>query len=203
MKSLLLFCLWFGATTTWAADGRDRYAGMRDFRHDQVLEREVVPAEDPPQGEVQVVRRGDLLVVRTLLVSRVLKRVAAVINAKEIRNWPETRTGHLASTRYREELFRATEQAWEAFTQRSDRSELRQTLCIEFILASDNALITLSLPRLKGDYGQFDLIDRQELTTWRASRDYVAENMLEIVKDSFRLEDERAAALLAPLWPGR
>lgn len=168
---------------------------------DQILARAVVPEPDAPQGEVQIVRRGNAQVVRTLLASRVLRRVVAVIDAKERRNWPESRDGALASTRYREELFRAAEVSWESFRKRPEPSEVRQFLAIEFQLDGKKGTITLALPVLDGDYGAMRVAGQQILNSWRAPVGYVQGNMLEIVKDSFRLDEAAAASLLEKETP--
>jgi len=180
-----------------------RYAEQLDWTEDLILRRTVVPSAEQPQGEVQLIQRRDLLVVQTLLSSRVLKRVVAAIDAKESRNWPEVREGYIDSNHYREELFRATEKSWEAFRQRSDRNQARQTLAIEFILGPKHALIALSLPQLTEDDGNLRLIDKQPVKIWRGSDDYVRENLFEIIQDSFHLDDIATEELLKPLWPGR
>jgi hypothetical protein len=182
-------------------DSGDRYAARLDPQEDYILQRVVVPSAEQPQGEVQLVRRGDLLVVQTLLASRILKQVAGVIDGKEERNWPETRDGHLASRRYREELFRASEQAWEIFRQRPDPAESRQFLAIEFIFGTDLSLIALSSPTLAGDYGGLHLTAKRPLQVWRTTDDYMRGNILEIVRDSFSLDRVAAETLLQPLWP--
>lgn len=204
MRQLLLTCLWICATVLNAAsapDSAERYKGMLDAHADQVLQRVVVPSAEQPQGEVQLIRRGELLVVQTLLASRVLKHVIGAIDGKEQRNWPEARDGHLASLRYRDELFRASEQAWEVFRQRQNLAENRQYLAIEFIYGADRAVIALSLPTLAGDYGSLSLTAKNPIQAWRSSEPYVRGNIVEIVQDSFRLDRPAAEALLQPLWP--
>ena len=184
-----------------AQEIESRYAEQLDWTQDQIVKRVVIPSVEQPQGEVQLIRRRELLVVQTLLSSRILKRVVAAIDAKERRSWPEAREGHVASSRYREELFRATEKAWEAFRQRSERNETRQSLAIEFILGSKQSLIALSLPQIAGEYGNLSLLDKQSVKVWRVSGDYVRKNAVEIIKDSFHLDDAEAEELLKPLWP--
>ena len=204
MKQLcLIMLLVFAAVTPLFAEGlsRDRFATMLDTTNDQVVQRVVVPSVEQPQGEVQLIRRNGLLVARTLLASRVLKRVGAAIDAKERRNWPESRDGYAASVRYRDELFRAVEESWARFRHRTDPTETRQFLSIEFILGVDRALIALSLPRLSGDYGSMSLSGQENLQAWKTSQLYVRNNILEIVRDSFHLDESSAAQLLAPLWP--
>jgi hypothetical protein len=185
-----------------AGESTSRYAEELTWDQDLIVQRATVPSVEQPQGEVQLIQRRDLLVVQTLLSSRVLKKVAAAIDAKESRNWPEAQQGYIESLRYRDELFRATEESWEAFRQRSDRSQDRQTLAIEFILGPKISLIALSLPHLSVDKGNLLLIDKRLLKIWRSNEDYVRENMFEIVKNSFHLSDTTAEKLLTPLWPG-
>ena len=186
-----------------AQEAESRYTESLDWTRDLILQRVVVPSMEQPQGEVQLIQRGDLLVVQTLLSSKVLKRVVAAIDAKESRNWPGAREGHIDSLRYREELFRATEKAWEAFRQRVDREQDRQTLAIEFILGPKQSLIALSLPQLSEDGINLRLIDKQPLKVWRGGEVYVQANVIEIVKDSFQLDDAATETLLKPLWPSR
>jgi len=178
-----------------------RYARQLDWSEDLILQRVVVPSSEQPQGEVQLIRRRDLLVVQTLLSSRILKRVVAAIDAKEGRSWPEAREGHAESNHYREALFRATEKSWLAFRQRSDRNQDHQTLSIEFILGPKRALIALSLPQLTEDDGNLQLTDKQPLQVWRGAEDYVRQNIFEIIKDSFHLDNTATEELLNPLWP--
>ena len=201
MTWIVVCCL---AVTPVAAQELElRYAQQLEWSEDLIVQRVAVPSSEQPQGEVQLIQRRDLLVVQTLLSSRILKRVVAAIDAKEGRSWPEAREGHTASNRYRDELFRATETSWLAFRQRSDRTQDRQTLAIEFILGPKHALIALSLPQLTEDDGNLQLVDKQPLTVWREGEDYVRENIFEIIKDSFHLDDTATEELLKPLWPGR
>jgi len=179
-----------------------RYARQLEWSEDLILQRVIVPSAEQPQGEVQLIRRRDLLVVQTLLSSRILKRVVAAIDAKEGRSWPEAREGHTESSHYREELFRATEKSWHAFRERSDRNQDHQTLAIEFILGPKHALIALSLPQLTEDDGKLLLINKQPLQAWRGTEDYVRENIFEIIKNSFHLDNTATEELLKPLWPG-
>jgi hypothetical protein len=206
MRKLLLVCVWLCCmmvSAIAAPDPGTRYAEMLDEHSDQILKRVVVPSMEQPQGEVQLIRRGDLLVVQTLLASPVLKRVAGVIDDKEQRNWPEARDGYLDSRRYRDELFRATEQAWEIFRQRQDRSESRQFLAIEFIVGPNRDIIALSAPTITGDYGNMRLTAKRPLKVWRSSDQFVRGNIIEIIQDSFDLDRPAAEALLKKLWPSR
>lgn len=199
MKRGLLFVTLLCAFLPPKAVGQEPDVGTVASTQERIVQRTVVPSPEKPQGEVQILRRGDQLVVRTLLASHVLKRVVAAIDEKERRNWPDTRDGHAASVRYRDELFQAMEKSWEMFRLRSDRDEIRQFLAIEFILADGRGTIRLALPVLKGEYGELDVVGQQVVKTWRAPNDYVRGNMVEIVKDSYHLEQQQAEELFDSL----
>lgn len=201
MKNVISAVILISCLTTPPVTAAEREGTTSAVPQEHILERVVVPTAESPQGEVQVIRRGETLIVRTLLASRVLKRVAAAIDAKEQRNWPEESDGFIASQRYRDELFLATERSWEVFRQRHDREESRQFLAIEFVCAGKSSEIVLSLPVLAGDYGHLQVLSQKLLTRWRTADSYARGNMIEIVKDSFRLDDAAAEALLAPHWP--
>lgn len=202
MRRLLSICLALCAAAISAMAGQEDPGGHAvplDRSRDRIVARVVVPSSGQPQGEVQLLRRGELLVVRTLLASKVLKRVVAAIDAKEQRTWPESREGHLASKEYRQELFRATELAWEAFRQRTDRTEKRQMLAIEFIHGPDQALIALALPQLAGACGDLQILEQRPLKVWRAPAGYVRDNSREIIRDSFALDGPAAERLLGSI----
>lgn len=206
MRILLLTWIGIFCLTTLSSAAQipgTLYAEQLDWSQDRIVQRVMVPSAEHPQGEVQLIQRRGLLVVQTLLSSRILKRVVAAIDAKEGRSWPEVRQGYIASIRYREELFRATEKAWEAFRQREDRNQARQTLAIEFILGPKQSLIALSLPQLAKAGSNLDLVDKQPVKVWQEADTYVRENMVEIVKDSFQLTASATEELLKPLWPVR
>jgi len=174
---------------------------LLNARHDQILERTVVPAVEKPQGEVRLIRRGPLLVVQTLLASRVLKRVVGVIDTKEQNRWPEGSDGYFDSTRYRNELFLATNKSWSLFRQREAKDELRQFLLIEFILGADQSAIALSVPQVAGMYGQMQLIGQKTLSVWQSPGNYVKENIREIIRDNFNFDVAAQEKLLKPFSP--
>ncbi len=206
MRIVMIIWIVVSCLAVWPVAAQElevRYAEQLDWTKDRIVKSVVVPSVEQPQGEVQLIQRRDLLVVQTLLSSRILKRVVAVIDAKESRRWPEEHQGYADSNHYLEELFRATEKSWEAFRQRSDRNQEHQTLAIEFILGPKQSLIALSLPQLREDDGSLRLIGKQPLKIWRGADDYVRANIVEIIKDSFHLDDTATEKLLKPLWPGR
>ncbi len=163
---------------------------------ERVVRRVVVPTEEDPQGEVQVLHRGDQVVVRTLLKSPVLKQVVAAIDNREAKRWPPDSVGFVESQRYRDALFDATAIAWTRFRDRDRREEKKQTLGIAFARSSDTATVTLFHPRLAGDFGSLQVLEAETLAGWRSRGAYVADNMIEIVRDSFGLDEHEARQLL-------
>lgn len=194
MKAMWILLMMVLVTSAWA--DAQRFSAQLDAGHDILVQRVLVPAAEQPQGEVQVVRRGELMVVQTLLASRTLKRVAAAITSKEEKNWPPGSVGHVGSLRYRDELYQAVGQAWQAFRQRVDKREKRQLLAIEFILGPRHNLVALSIPRYSGKLGEMKVIGKDVLKVWRAPRDYVVLNSVEIVADSFGISTLEARAWL-------
>lgn len=173
-----------------------RYAAQLDASQDRLLKRSLVPSVEKPQGEVQLLQRGELIVVQTLLASRTLRQVAKAIAAKEERSWPADSAGHIGSLRYREELYQAVEKVREAFRKRENPAEKRQYLAIEFISGPRHSLIALSVPVLAGEFGTFRLVAKQVLKVWRAPRKYVMLNSRAILADSFGIDDAEVEDLL-------
>ena len=196
-RSLLLVILAFSwAQVGWAAPLRAVDPA------EQVVRRVVVPAADQPQAEVQIVRRGPELLVRTIIFSPILRRVVAAIDAKEAKRWPEESAGFVESQRYREQLYAATEMVRQRFAERPDPAQSRQALVIEFHRNKTERRISLLLPQLAGEFGSLRIRTAELLQSWRSRGDYVDENMLEIVQDSFHLDQSAAAGLLAAIAGG-
>ncbi len=196
-RPLLLVILAFSwAQVCWAAPLRAVAPA------EQVVRRVVVPAAEQPQAEVQIVRRGPELLVRTIIFSPILRRVVAAIDAKEAKRWPEESAGFVESQRYREQLYAATETVRQRFAERPDPAQNRQALVIEFLRNKTERRISLLLPQLAGEFGSLRIRTAELLQSWRSRGDYVDENMLEIVQDSFHLDHSAAAALLAAIAGG-
>ncbi|PLY00897.1 MAG: hypothetical protein C0624_11210 [Desulfuromonas sp.] len=191
--ALLLLALLL-ASPAW---GEPRFAAQLDPQQDLVVRRTIVPSPAQPHGEVQVVRRGELVVIQILLTSRVLKRVVAAIHTKEEKRWPQGSDGHAGSLRYRDELYKAVEHSWQAFRQRDDTTDKSQLLAIEFIVGERLNLIALSLPQLDGGLGRLRVRGKQVLAVWSAPRSYVQANSAAIAADNFSLDEQQAAAWLA------
>ncbi|WP_029911367.1 hypothetical protein [Pelobacter seleniigenes] len=196
-RMLLLIIL----VSTWAAAGWTAPLSAADPA-EQVVRRVVVPAVDQPQAEVQIVRRGPELLVRTVIFSPILRRVVAAIDEKEAKRWPEESAGFVESQRYREQLYAATETVRQRFAERPDPAQSRQALVIEFIRSKTERRISLLLPQLAGEFGSLHIRTAEVLQNWRSRGDYVDENMLEIVHDSFHMDRSAASVLLAAIAGG-
>ena len=162
----------------------------------KILRRAVVPSAEQPQGEVQIVLRDGRPAVRTLLASSLLKRVAAAIDEKERRRWPEESDGFVASQRYRDELYAAAMEVWKRFRARADNPDPRQYLGIDFIAEQERGRIELFVPVLQGDFGNLSVQEAESLSRWQAPEAYVQENMIAIIADSFGVDPATAAGLL-------
>ena len=164
-----------------------------------ILKRVVVPNTEDPQAEVQLLTYNHTVIVRTLLFSPILKRVVAVIDHKERKRWPDDKDGFVASQRYRDALFTATEQVWKSFRERSNRAEKRQAMIIDFILSKAKGEIVLQQPTVTGNFGNLQIIEATELAHWSSRGQYVQENMVEILHDNFVLDRKSARELLNQL----
>lgn len=177
---------------TLAADLAPFFADSGVIRH-----RVPVPSAQQPQGEVRIIQRGKTTVVQTLLYSKILKRVVGTICKKEETTWPQQRPGYDDAKRYVTALRQAREELDGRSTAGGAGGERLQKLLIEFVLGEQKALIGLFETTCSGEGGQLVVHDRRPIAVWQASRSYVAEDMLAIVKDSFLLDEAEAAALLA------
>lgn len=166
--------------------------GTETLRH-----RIPVPSPEQPQGEVRIVQRGKAMVVQTLLYTKILKRVVGAICKKEQATWPQQRPEHGESKRYVETLRQIRQEIEGERKAGATGNERLQTLLIEFVLDEQQSSIGLYEPTYGGEDGQLVVRDRRPLAVWPASRRYISENMLEIVKDAFALDDAAAKALLA------
>jgi len=196
MRWLLLATCLLTVSTAW---GSPRFASQLTPENDLVVRRMIVPSPEQPHGEVQVIQRDGLVVVQTVLASRLLKRVAAAISAKELKRWPEGSDGYAGSLRYRDELYRAVGEAWQIFRKRQDTSDKFQYLAIEFIVGERYNLIALSLPVLDGPYGKLVVKDKRVVAVWSAPRDYVLANSAVIIADNFDQGEKQAAQWLKGL----
>jgi hypothetical protein len=185
-----------------ATDGR---AALLDISRDVVVDRAFVPSAERPQGEVRIVRRGDAVVVQTLLYTRVLKRIVRAIGDKERRNWPAGAAGHDDMERYLAalEAFRsaaaapaaAPAQAGPAGTSAGPADRRVQAL-IEFIDAPAGPFVAIGAATFEGTGKDVRVRARATPTVPALGADYVRRNMPLIVADAFALEPGPAAARL-------
>lgn len=168
---------------------------LLDTSGDVIVDRAFVPSERRPQGEVRVVRRGERVVVQTLLYTRVPNRVFAAIGDKERQNWPVPAPEHADMESYLAALeeLRRVAVAREGATE-TDR---RLRVLIEFVDASDETCVALGAVDLEEQGGVVGIRTRDEPALLRLSAEYVRRNMRFIVADAFRVSMEEADALLS------
>ena len=168
---------------------------------DSVIWRAPIPVEPPHQGEVRLIRRDSALVMQTILNSKVLKHVIAAIQKKELRAWPEGREGWVDSRRYSDELYRAYEAVRRGAKDREDKDDRHIRLMIEFVLEERHNFVTFYEPTLTTRGEQYSVQEKKVLKKLNTSRGYLYNNLREIVRDSFQLDEKEAVKLLQPI-PG-
>ena len=168
---------------------------------DSIIWRTSIPAEPPYQGEVRLIRRDSALVMQTILNSKVLKHVIAAIQKKEIRAWPEDREGWTDSRRYSDELYRAYEAIRTEAKDREDKGDRHLRLMIEFVLEERHNFVTFYAPTLTKRGEQYSVQEKKILEKLGTSRAYLYNNLLEIARDSFQLDEEETLKLMQPI-PG-
>jgi len=168
---------------------------------DSVIWRAPIPAEPPHQGEVRLIRRDSALVMQTILNSKVLKHVIAAIQKKELRAWPEDREGWVDSRRYSDELYRAYEVVLTDAKDREDKADRHLRLMIEFVLEERRSFVIFYAPTLTERGKQYSVQEKKVLKKLITSRGYLYNNLREIVRDSFQLDEKEALKLMQPI-PG-
>ena len=168
---------------------------------DSVIWRAPIPAEPPHQGEVRLIRRDSALVMQTILNSKVLKHVIAAIQKKELRAWPEDREGWVDSRRYSDELYRAYEAVRRGAKDREDKEDRHLRLMIEFVLEERRSFVIFYVPTLTVRGEQYSVQEKKALKKLITSRGYLYNNLREIVRDSFQLDEKEALKLMQPI-PG-
>ncbi len=133
--AVLVLAVLYGSA--WAADGKatTAYAHLLDDKRDEIVRSEFVPTEEQPVGEVRLIRRGQAVVMQTVLHTALLKRVVAEIRKKELASWPPERKGHGDAQEYIDAITTAQQRIQERYRQREDRGDRRQKMLIEFILS--------------------------------------------------------------------
>jgi hypothetical protein len=186
-----------------AAGGVDELAAGVTNDEEAVLARAAVPDEARKIGEVQLIRRGTVTAVRTVLSTRVLARAVAEIRAKEDANWPEgsphrpSMLAYVAALERAEATLRASLAVADPRTIGAPDRRLR--LLIEFFANDVTAGVALA-EYDAADSAPFVPIGRRGIATPTVSRGYVLGNMRLIVADAFGVEDS-AVDTIGPLGP--
>jgi hypothetical protein len=163
-----------------------------------VIRHAPVPVDPPYQGEVRLLRRDSATVVQTLLYSKVMNRVVAAIQKKELKGWPQGKEGSEDSRRYIEELLQAYETIRERAKERQkagDKDRYLQ-LAIEFVLEGERGYVAFYVPTLTQEDDRLVLHKKELLKKLPLSRHYLRRNMQLILEDNFQLEPDEAAELL-------
>lgn len=178
-----------------------RFAPLLEGAEDRIVRSAFVPSDEQPQGEVRLIRRGDAVVMQTVLHSKFLRRVVAEIRKKELASWPAEREGHADALRYINALMEANDRIQEKFRQRKTRGERRQNLLIEFILSEKSALVALYEPDLGEEEGRYRVTAKLPVVVLELSRAYVRGDIYEIAWDALGLSKKESKKLLEPMLP--
>jgi len=187
-----------------ASPGIARPAGsarLYDGSPDIVVLRAFVPSEDRPQGEVRLIRRGEAVVMQTVLYTRFLKRVVEEIRKKELASWPGDREGHEDARKYIEAVQKARNRILERFAARTNRGDRLQKMLIEFILSDDASIVAIFEPVLEDGNGDVRIVSKRPIVVLDLSRTYVRGNIYEIAWDALKLGRNRSKDLLEPILP--
>jgi len=189
--------------SAWAADGKatTAYAHLLDDKRDEIVRSEFVPTEEQPVGEVRLIRRGQAVVMQTVLHTALLKRVVAEIRKKELASWPPERKGHGDAQEYIDAITTAQQRIQERYRQREDRGDRRQKMLIEFILSGRASIVAISEPELEEKSGHMRVISRRSIAILDLSRTYVRGGIYEIAWDALRLDRKESRKLLEPMLP--
>jgi len=185
------------------ADGKPKgeYAQLLDGSLDEVVRAEFVPSEEQPVGEVRLLRRGEAVVMQTVLYTALLKRVVAEIGKKETDAWPPSRAGHADAAKYKEAIQSAQAGIQERFRGREDRGDRRQRMLIEFILSDKASIVAIAEPELKEEEGHMRVVALRHAVVLPLSRTYVRGNIYEIAWDALRIPRKESSKLLEPMLP--
>ena len=187
----------------WAVGGEvtTAYASLLDDKRDEIVRSEFVPTEEQPVGEVRLIRRGQAVVMQTVLHTALLKRVVAEIRKKELASWPPDRKGHDDAQEYIDAITTAQQRIQERDRQREGRGDRRQKMLIEFILSGRASIVAISEPELGEKSGHMRVTSRRTIATLELSRTYVRGNIYEIAWDALRLDRKESRELLEPMLP--
>jgi len=186
-----------------AAGGKPQAARapLLDGSRDEVVRAGFVPTAEQPVGEVRLARRGDAVVMQTVLYTKFLKRVVAEIRKKEMAAWPRDRHGHGEAVKYVDAVLTAQGGIEERFRRRKDRGDRRQKMLIEFILSGRDSIVAIAEPVLAEEGGRMRVVSRRPIAVLELSRAYVRGNIYEIAWDALGLDRKESRDLLEPMLP--
>lgn len=162
-----------------------------------VLRRVPVPSSFLRQGEVRLVKEGDILAVQSLLYSKFMGRVRDKIIGNEVENWPEGSEAFEDMKKYRALLEQAVEHAEEMYDQ-GDRAPgmKRPSLLIEFARGPENRSIRFYEVEIESPCSSSWTVKnkRMFLEMEPIHSDYVDRNQELILQDSFGVDQAVAQA---------
>ena len=150
-----------------------------DRKADEVIVRTRLEARGRNHGEFRLVRRGESVVVQTLLVTRSLKRAVGRIRHKEEANWPKDSPGYGASRRYVEAISGAVSEILE-----TDHSgDRKRRLLIEMELAEDAGDISRWKPSTRDGEGGIALVTAELIARLELPCPWTRREMVLVAED--------------------
>jgi hypothetical protein len=171
-----------------------------DHESTELLARRYFPdrseTDVPIQGEVRVESRQGGVRIRTLIYTRLLKRVVAELADKIEGGWPSSSPLHEDAARYVSAVESARDEIWSRWRLLStrERVERRQDLVIDFELGATSAVIRIAIPDLETDGGDLRVVALEALPGPSVSERFVRAEAVRILRDRF---PQRADELIA------
>jgi len=167
-----------------------------DGSADVIVQRATVPRDGDAQGEVRLVRRGDAIVVQTVLESRVLRRVVREVGLKEKRDWPAGRAGHDQSRAYMAALEDAARAVAHDHARHDERRVHKQKLVIEHVRTDADAFVALYELPVGSLTDRTHLGSKKLVRVLDLSRVYIERDMVLIASDALGVDEAEAGRMI-------
>jgi hypothetical protein len=165
--------------------------------HDRVVQRTLLVVGQNPHGELVVLRRGEVTVVRTTLVSALLGRGLQSIRRKEQARWPEGAAGHDDSAAFLAALDAGEDAARDAWLHRKNPEDDRRKMMMELVLGARESFFAVYAIDAHRVGDAFEVTSATPVVVKDASRAYIEGAMRTQVGNGFKLTDEQARELLS------
>ncbi len=170
------------------------HKSLLDASKDKLVAFRFVPSAEKPQGEIRLIKRGDIHLIQNILYTKFLKRAIGVIQKKEAKAWPDDRPGRADSDLYMDMLMQARDFLWEKFKNRENKEDRRQKILVELIHSKDADIIVFFETDIKDtEAGKpVQITKRKPFFIVPVSSQYLMREMHLICRDALELSMEDA-----------